>query len=93
MPRATPLTPGQAVVVQHGREALSGVVVAAADHPLFGPCVDVEIAGRVRRFVAACVTPTSERKGRQPAKERGPVRDREKSPARSVARQARGGAL
>jgi hypothetical protein len=70
MPRTAPLAPGQAVVVQHGRETLSGVVAAAADHPVFGPCVDVEIAGRVRRFVAARVTPTNERKGRQPRRPR-----------------------
>jgi hypothetical protein len=83
------------VVVQHGREALSGVVVAAADHPVFGPCVDVEVAGRVRRFVAARVSLTNERKGRQPGKARGPVLDRENSCTGSPARQAaeRGGAL
>lgn len=97
MPRSgTPkIVPGRAVVVQHGREALSGVFVAAADHPVFGPCVDVEVAGRVRRFVAARVAPTRERKGRQPGKARGPELDREKSLAGSPARQAaqRGGAL
>lgn len=93
MPRTIPLRPGQAVVVQHGREALSGVVVAAVEHPAFGPCVDVEVGGRVRRFVADRVSPTEERKGRQPGKARGPALDREKSLAGSPARQARGGAL
>ncbi|GMV70896.1 MAG: hypothetical protein DYG93_08475 [Leptolyngbya sp. PLA2] len=97
MPRSSTnkILPGRTVVVQHGREALSGVVVAASDHPVYGPCVDVEVAGRVRRFVAARVSPTEERKGRQPGKERGPVLDREKSCAGSHARQAaqRGGAL
>lgn len=95
MPRTTLLAPGQAVVVQHGCEALSGVVVAAADHPLFGPCVDVEVGGCVRRFVAARVSLTNERKGRQPGKARGPELDRENSCAGSPARQAaqRGGAL
>lgn len=76
MPRTIPLRPGQEVVVQHGREALSGVVVAAVDHPAFGPCVDVEVGGRVRRFVADRVSPTA-----------GPSTNRKRSPrAREVSR-------
>lgn len=97
MPRSSTnkILPGRTVVVQHGCEALSGVVVAAADHPVFGPCIDVEVGGRVRRFVAARVSLTNERKGRRPGKARGPVLDRENSCAGSPARQAarRGGAL
>lgn len=76
MPRTLPLRPGQAVVVQHGREALSGVVVAPVEHPAFGPCVDVEVGGRVRRFVADRVSPTD-----------GPSVVRKRSPrAREVSR-------
>lgn len=55
MPRGTrnPLNPGDRVIVQHGRDAHPGVLVALVEHPVFGRVADVRRAdGTVTRHVA-----------------------------------------